>query len=77
MPDDAIGYVFNDKAATMSITVLNLTEASALLRTINKRDIKDVRAIDLDLALVLESGHKIIISRITRRSKFWRTIRIK
>ncbi|WP_343725694.1 hypothetical protein [Herbaspirillum huttiense] len=47
----------------MSITVLNLTEASALLRTINKRDIKDVRAIDLDLALVLESGHKIIISR--------------
>jgi len=63
MPDDAIGYAFNDKAATMSITVLNLTEASALLRTINKRDIKDVRAIDLDLALVLESGHKIIISR--------------
>lgn len=63
MPDDAIGYVFIDKAATMSITVLNLTEASALLRTINKRDIKDVRAIDLDLALVLESGHKIIISR--------------
>lgn len=51
MPDDAIGYAFNDKAATMSITVLNLTEASALLRTINKRDIKDVRAIDLDLAL--------------------------
>jgi len=47
----------------MSITVLNLTEASALLRSINKRDIKDVRAIDLDLALVLENGHKIIISR--------------
>lgn len=47
----------------MSITVLNLTEASTLLRTINRRDIKDVRAIDLDLALVLENGHKIIISR--------------
>ncbi|WP_075256497.1 hypothetical protein [Herbaspirillum camelliae] len=47
----------------MSITVLNLTEASSLLRTIHKRDIKDVRAIDLDLALVMENGHKIIISR--------------
>lgn len=47
----------------MSVTVLNLTEASTLLRTINKRDIKDVRAIEGDLALVLESGHKIIISR--------------
>lgn len=63
MPDDAIGHVFNDRAANMSITVLNLTEASTLLRTINRRDIKDVRAIDLDLALVLENGHKIIISR--------------
>ncbi|WP_288392685.1 hypothetical protein [uncultured Herbaspirillum sp.] len=47
----------------MTITVLNLTEASSLLRTISKRDIKDVRAIDLDLVLVLENGHKIIISR--------------
>ena len=47
----------------MSVTVLNLTEASTLLRTINKRDIKDVRAIDNDLALVMENGHKIIISR--------------
>ncbi|WP_050010682.1 hypothetical protein [Herbaspirillum sp. B65] len=47
----------------MTITVLNLTEASSLLRTIYKRDIKDVRAIDLDLVLVLENGHKIIISR--------------
>ncbi len=63
MPDDAIRHVFNDRTANMSITVLNLTEASTLLRTINRRDIKDVRAIDLDLALVLENGHKIIISR--------------
>ncbi|MET3432552.1 hypothetical protein ABIC71_002049 [Herbaspirillum seropedicae] len=47
----------------MSITVSNLTEASALLRTIKKRDILDVRAIDLDLVLILENGHKLIISR--------------
>jgi hypothetical protein len=40
MPDDAIRHVFNDRTANMSITVLNLTEASALLRTINRRDIK-------------------------------------
>jgi len=63
MPENAIRHAFNDKAPPMSITVLNLTEASSLLRTIHKRDIKDVRAIDLDLALVMENGHKIIISR--------------
>ncbi len=63
MSDDAIRHVLNHKTAIMTITVLNLTEASSLLRTIYKRDIKDVRAIDLDLVLVLENGHKIIISR--------------
>lgn len=46
----------------MTVTVLKLSDADAYLKNISIRSIKDVRALDVDLMLVLVNGDRIIIS---------------
>ncbi|MET3073337.1 hypothetical protein [Herbaspirillum seropedicae] len=46
----------------MTTTVLKLSESSAFLKTISLKSIKDVRALDVDLLLVLTNGDQILIS---------------
>ncbi|TDY86635.1 UNVERIFIED_ORG: hypothetical protein DFO49_4551 [Herbaspirillum seropedicae] len=55
----------------MTVTVLKLSDADAYLKNISIRSIKDVRALDVDLMLVLVNGDRIIISSgaVTSESK--------
>ena len=46
----------------MNTTVLKLSESDAFLRNISIRTIKDVRALDVDLLLILVNGDRIVIS---------------
>lgn len=46
----------------MTTTVLKLSESSAFLKAISLKSIKDVRALDVDLLLVLTNGDQILIS---------------
>lgn len=46
----------------MTTTVLKLAELGQFLKKISIRDIKDVRALDVDLLIVLANGDSIIIS---------------
>ncbi|WP_044528466.1 hypothetical protein [Herbaspirillum sp. B65] len=46
----------------MTITVLKLSDADAYLKNISIKTIKDVRALDVDLLLVLVNGDRIIIN---------------
>lgn len=46
----------------MTTTVLKLSESSAFLKAISLKSIKDVRALDVDLLLVLINGDQILIS---------------
>jgi len=46
----------------MTTTVLKLSESSSFLKTISLKTIKDVRALDVDLLLVLTNGDQILIS---------------
>jgi len=46
----------------MNTTVLKLSESDAFLRNISIRTIKDVRALDVDLLLILTNGDRIVIS---------------
>lgn len=46
----------------MNTTVLKLSESDAFLRTVSIRTIKDVRALDVDLLLILTNGDRIVIS---------------
>ena len=46
----------------MTTTVLKLSESSAFLKTVSLKSIKDVRALDVDLLLVLINGDQILIS---------------
>jgi len=46
----------------MTVTVLKLSDADAYLKNISIKSIKDVRALDVDLMLVLVNGDRIIIS---------------
>ncbi|WP_343649479.1 hypothetical protein [Herbaspirillum sp.] len=46
----------------MTITVLKQSEADAYLKNISIKAIKDVRALDVDLMLVLVNGDRIIIN---------------
>ncbi|WP_433693573.1 hypothetical protein [Herbaspirillum seropedicae] len=46
----------------MTTTVLKLSESSAFLKTVSIKSIKDVRALDVDLLLVLINGDQILIS---------------
>ncbi|WP_249776925.1 UPF0149 family protein [Herbaspirillum sp. C9C3] len=46
----------------MTITVLKLSDADAYLKNISIKTIKDVRALDVDLMLILMNGDRIIIN---------------
>ncbi|WP_232729750.1 hypothetical protein [Herbaspirillum huttiense] len=46
----------------MTVTVLKLSDADAYLKNISIKSIKDVRALDVDLLLVLVNGDRIIIN---------------
>lgn len=46
----------------MTVTVLKLSDADTYLKNISIKNIKDVRALDVDLMLVLRNGDSIIIS---------------
>lgn len=46
----------------MTVTVLKLSDADTYLKNISIKNIKDVRALDVDLMLVLRNGDTIIIS---------------
>ena len=46
----------------MSITNINISEASKVLKHIDIKNVKDIRALDVDLLIVLTNGDQIILS---------------
>ena len=46
----------------MSITNINISEASKVLKHVDIKNVKDIRALDVDLLIVLTNGDQIILS---------------